>query len=182
MTFTIAPIVEGHGDVAALPVLLRRIQPSLLVARPVRFPRSRLLIDEHLDRAVRIAASNIREKGAVLLVVDSDDDCAAIRGPEFEERMRRVLPQTMVRAVLAVREFEAWIVGGDAQYGVEAPDTAGDLKGRIRDRHGVYSEAADQPRLTSRIDIERLEKCSRSFRKLSKVVREFIDSAGLGVR
>lgn len=173
MSMAIAPIVEGYGDVSALPVLLRRIEPTLQVKRPVRFPRSRLLLDEHLNRAAKIAASNITGSGAVLLVIDSDEDCAARLRLDLESRLSAILPQHVCRVVLAVREFESWIVGGDSEYGVQDSDSAGDLKGRIRRRYGVYGETADQARLVARSDLQLLEQRSRSFRRLMKVVREF---------
>lgn len=75
--------------------------------------------------------------------------------------------------MLPVREFEAWIVGGDSAYGVTDPDNAGDLKGRIQTRYGVYRETVDQPRLIALSDLDLLAKCSRSFRRLRKVVDEF---------
>ncbi|RIK65505.1 MAG: hypothetical protein DCC65_12545 [Planctomycetota bacterium] len=179
MTFEIAPIVEGHGDVAALPVLLRRLAPELHVKRPVRFPRSRLLIDEHLNRAARIAASNISMSGAVLLMIDADEDCAARLGPQLEQRLARLLPQTMCRVVLPVKEFEAWIVGGDSEFDIEDADCTGDLKGLIRERRGEYSEAVDQPRLIANARIELLARRSRSFRRLQAVVREFQQAASI---
>lgn len=177
MSFTVAPIVEGHGDVAALPLLLRRMAPSLDVKRPVRCPKTRLLIPEHLRRAATIAAANILGRGAILLVFDANGDCAAELGPKLEAHLREMVPNRPCRAALAVREFEAWIVGGDAAYGAGDADTAGDLKGRIRRRHGVYSETADQPRLVARSDLALLEERSRSFRRLAKVVREFEEIA-----
>lgn len=175
MSCVVAPIVEGHGDVAALPLLLRMIDPTLSVSRPVRFPRSRLLADDdsHLHRAAAIAASNITGRGVVLLVLDADEDCAAQLGPKLESRLRKLSPQCECRVALAVREFEAWIVGGDAAYDVQDADTAGNLKDRIRERHGVYGETADQPRLIANADLTLLEKRSRSFRHLLKTVREF---------
>lgn len=172
MTFIIAPIVEGHGDVAAVPVLLRRMAPMLLVRRPVRFPRSRLLQEEHLSRAARIAEANIDEDGAVLLVLDADDDCAATLGPELESKLQSAIPNRICRTALAVREFEAWIVGGITTYNTIDPDSTGNLKGLIRDRLGVYGETADQARLIASADLEVLEQRSRSFRRLCKVVRE----------
>jgi len=174
MSVEIAPIVEGHGDVAALPVLLRAIEPLLIVRRPVRFPRTRLLDEGHLERAARIAASNIVHHGVVLLVVDADDDCAAELSVWFAEKLRNRLPDVASRVVLAVHEFEAWIVGGDDAYGVTDADSAGRLKERIRERHGVYSETADQARLIARADLELLQERSRSFRKLRKVVAELL--------
>jgi len=177
MTFIIAPIVEGHGDVAALPVLLRRIAPALQVKRPVRFPRSKLLSDEHLARAALIAAANIAENGAVLLVIDGDEDCAARMGLDLESRLQKVLPRRMSRVVIPVREFESWIVGGDSRSGAQDSDTAGNPKGRIRQWLGVYSETADQARLIASTDLGLLESRSRSFRRLLKVMAEFAKRA-----
>lgn len=173
MSFTIAPIVEGHGDFAAVPILLRRMVPMLAVARPVRFPRSKLIIPAELIRAARIAEANISDQGAVLLVMDADEDCAATLGPQLQQTLSRGLPHRLCRVVLAVREFEAWIVGGDVAYGVDAPDSAGGLKDRIKARYGVYSETIEQPRLIAAADIRRLCAMSRSFQKLQKVVDEF---------
>lgn len=177
MSFIVAPIVEGHGDVAALPVVLRLINAALIVAKPVRFPRTRLLQSVHLVRAARIAAANVPGHGAVLLVMDADEDCAATLGPELQQRLAECLPPSLpARVVLAVREFEAWIVGGDVQYKFDDPDAAGRLKDRIKAAHGKYSETADQPRLAARIDVQRLTEQSRSFRRLRKVVEEFAPS------
>jgi len=173
MSFVIAPIVEGHGDVSALPVLLRRLAPSLHVKRPVRFPRAQLLQHVHLERAVRIASSNIMDHGGVLLVLDADQDCAARLGPDLEAQLRSLLPQRPSRVVVAVREFESWIVAGGPEYGVSDADAAGSPKRRIRDQHGVYSEAADQARLIAVADLDLLERNSRSFRRLRRVIDEF---------
>ena len=174
MGFTLAPIVEGHGDVIALPILLRRMNPALIVKRPVRFPKTKLLIPEHLQRAAIIAASNIQPPGAVLLVMDSDEECAATRAAEMVRLLGESLPGHLCKVALAVREFEAWIVGGDDYYAVPDADVAGNLKGRIRQRYGVYSETADQPRLIARADLSRLEQSSRSFRHLKSVVKQFV--------
>lgn len=174
MSFTVAPIVEGHGDVIALPILLRRMNSALIVKRPVRFPKTKLMMPEHLQRAARIAASNIQTPGAVLLVMDADEECAATRAANMSRLLGEYLPGQMCKVALAVREFEAWIVGGDDYYAVLDADAAGNLEGRIRDRYGVYSETADQPRLIARADLARLEQTSRSFRHLRKVVEQFV--------
>lgn len=173
MSFEVAPIVEGHGDVAALPVLLRRINPSIIVKRPVRFPRNKLVIREHLIRAAEIAAANLTGRGGLLLLLDADEDCAAELGPRLEAQLTEALPQHVCRVVLAVREFEAWIVGGDPAFDVSDPDQCGDLKGRIHHHLGVYSETVDQPRLIAGSNLDRLLQCSRSFQRLHKVVDEF---------
>jgi len=171
MTRIVAPIVEGHGDVAALPILLRRMNPSLQIQKPVRYPKNRLLLDDYLKRAASIAASNIYDDGWILLLLDADEQCAKSLGPSLEQKLSNMSKHNC-RVVLAVREFEAWIVGGDPKMCVVNPDTAGNLKGLIRERYGVYSETVDQPRLIAKADLQLLYERSRSFRQLRKVVDE----------
>jgi hypothetical protein len=60
----IAAIVGGHGEVEAVPILIRRIandiDPSLIVTvDPVlRVPESRLMKPQELERTVELAARN----------------------------------------------------------------------------------------------------------------------------
>jgi hypothetical protein len=173
MSFVVAPIVEGHGDFHAVPVLLRNMAPDLQVARPVRGARSRLVDEAHLVRAGQIAAANIFDRGAVLLIIDADEDCAAQLGPQLRSWLERSLPDRVCRVAVAVREFEAWIVGGRQEYGVVDPDRAGRLKQRIEERLGAYKETVDQPKQIAAADLALLEGRSRSFRHLRKVVTEF---------
>lgn len=173
MSFIVAPIVEGYGDVEAVPLLIRRICPWLTVKKPVRIPRNRLIKPEQLERAALIAASNITDRGGVLLVMDADEDCAAKLGPELERQLSNILPHRLCRVVLIVRKFEAWIVGGHPEFGITNPDQAGDLKGRIRSQFGVYKVTVDQRRLIAAANLESLMERSRSFRRLRKVLDEF---------
>jgi hypothetical protein len=173
LSFTVAPIVEGYGDVDAIRVLIQRLAPELTVGRPVRQGKGKLVNRDGLKHAVHIAAANITERGAVLLVFDADDDCAKTLGPELSAWLSADFPHIVCRVVLAVREFEAWIVGGDAAYGVDEPDRTENLEGRIRDLHGAYKKTVDQPRHISRADFPRLRRLSRSFRRLDRVMEEF---------
>jgi hypothetical protein len=62
MVTRIAPIVEGHGDVLAVPLLIRRIAAELdptafvHVERPIRRPRYTLVRPGELEQAVEVAA------------------------------------------------------------------------------------------------------------------------------
>lgn len=169
MSFTIASIVEGHGDEPSLPVLLRRLVPTARVARPVRFPKTKLLAAEGLTRAVAIARANIRkgEAGMILVVIDADEDCAAELGPGLLQRVKASAYDVECFVALAVHEFESWIVGGHPELDVEDPESAGKPKDRIAQVNGGrYKETVDQPRFTAAIDPERLRARSPSFRRL----------------
>ena len=57
---TIQPIVEGHGDVEAVPVLLRRLVDEAQtwevgVGRSIRRRRSQLVKKAELQKSVRLA-------------------------------------------------------------------------------------------------------------------------------
>lgn len=173
MSFVLAPIVEGYGDVDAVRVLVSLVAPELRVARPVRQGRGKLTHREGLRHAVNIAAANITGPGAILVLFDADHDCAAKLAPTLTAWLADDFPHLTCRVVLAVRGFESWIVGGDAAYGVNDPDHTGDPKRRIETAHGTYKKTVDQPRYIARADFDRLRANSRSFRKFDKVIEEF---------
>src|SRR5262249_13748344 len=112
----IACIVEGDGEVEALPILIRRIaermDPSLAihVRRPSRFPRSQLVRAGGVERAVELAARQVGRQGGVLVLIDSDDDCPAELGPQLLDRARKARSDLPIGVVLAKREFEGWFL------------------------------------------------------------------------
>ena len=82
---TIQPIVEGHGDVTAVPVLLRRFVAEaqawpVRIGRPIRQPRNQLVVEAGVKRAVRLACVQ-PDCGAVLMLFDGNSDCPAELGP-----------------------------------------------------------------------------------------------------
>lgn len=182
-----ACIVEGHGDVQALPVLLRRMTPwrragaFLDVQYPIRVPRDRFLNrPQEFDRYLRLAASKSGEGGWVLVMLDADDDCPGTIGPEVLRRANAILPGHSVSVVFANREFEAWFIGaaaslnghrglsilpGDLDNDPEEPrDAKGWLGRRMSD--GRYGETIDQPAFVALMDMQQTFDRCRSFRKL----------------
>ena len=65
MTVKIGCIVEGHGEVEAVPVLIRRIawdlypELPIIVERPIRAPRNLVVKAGELERRVELAARKI---------------------------------------------------------------------------------------------------------------------------
>lgn len=120
---TIASIVEGDGEVRALPKLLHRIAaelgaPNLLTPTPMRIPRGKITIVGGIERVVAAEALRVSAKGGVLVLLDADDDCPAEFGPLLLARAQAVRPDKRVSVVLANREFEAWFLAA-------APSLAG---------------------------------------------------------
>lgn len=94
MIVRLACLVEGHGEVEAVPVVRRRLAASLQVAlevdKPLRFQKQRLLGRQgELERAVQLAALRAGPGGAILILLDADDDCPAIAGCRLGSRPLR---------------------------------------------------------------------------------------------
>ena len=106
---TIATIVEGDGEVAALP-LLRRLasrddpQLTVYVPPPIRVRRDRFLRrEEEFTRQMRLANAKCGSDGWILVLLDADDDCPASLGSDLLERCQAVAPNARVSVVLANR-------------------------------------------------------------------------------
>lgn len=192
----IACIVEGHGELEAVPVVVRRIaqatNPRLAVqlGHPLRIPKSRLVKPSELERAVEIAARRVGVTGGILIVLDSDDGCPAILGPELLERARRVRSDLPIRVVLAKREFEAWFLAaaeslrgrrGLAQD-LNSPSDPESIRGAkewltahmAEGQH--YVETLDQSALAAVFDLERARRASsfdKFFRDVVSLLRDF---------
>ncbi|MFW6162790.1 MAG: DUF4276 family protein [Planctomycetota bacterium] len=190
MGVSVVSIVEGHSEQQSVPVLLRRLQARLgtyqvRIARPFRVKRNRVVREGELERAVTQALRSRENTGALLLLLDADDDCPVRLGQSLLARCRACtgLP---VAVVLANREFEAWFLGAkDSLRGVRAvrpdaqaptdPETIRGAKERLSANMAGrrYLEVDDQPALATKMDIDLAVRRCRSF---AKFVR---DTAGL---
>ena len=95
----IAPIVEGKGEVEAVPRLLHRLhrhggrQDSLRVNPPIRIKSGSFLHDaEYFRRYIELASRKAQAQvgGHVLILLDCEDDCAGELGPRLLARARQV--------------------------------------------------------------------------------------------
>lgn len=196
--FVVVPVVEGHGDVNAVPILLRRIgfeiEPDRFidVRSPVRGHRSKLSQPAEAERYLELAIRKLDgQPGAVLLLLDADDDCAATLGPQLLEVRRRLRRDVAVSVVLAVAEFETWFLAAseslrgrrglaDDLESPAAPESIRDAKGWLQKRRtdGLsYSPTTDQPALTAVFDMAAARDASPSFDKLWRDVERLMDEA-----
>lgn len=176
---SIAAIVTGHGEVEALPLLVRRVardlDPEVFVdmPRPLRVHESRLRKAGELERHVELAARNA---DGVLVVLDCDDDCPAKEGPALLERAQAARPDRPIEVVLAHREFETWFIAAAESIAgrrglvepLQAPPEPEAIRGAKEwlKRHmkpGRYSEVLDQPKLASAFDMQMARQRSNSF-------------------
>jgi hypothetical protein len=190
----IVPIVEGHGEVAAVPLLLRRIGGELLdttihVGTPIRIPRTRMVKDQHIEKAIGLAMLKLRTHTdghtAILILLDGDGEPPCQLGPEMQQMTARIRPDADIACVVAHLEYETWFVAAADSLvkhgklalaaGEEAPrDPEGQrLRKAWVDKHiahqpGGYSETIDQPRFTSLMDLHECRTRSPSFDKLCR--------------
>ncbi len=168
-------VVEGRGEVYALPNLCARIFNEigahgwLVDQEPVKQPRSRLVDErvrapnrpprtEYLIGALEIAAR--RPADAVLVICDADDDCAATWAPAATGIIRARIAGA---AVMAVREFEAWILAsktGGTTIDAKRIDEIRDAKRRLRQFIPGYKPTVHQLGATRELGIASVRAAS----------------------
>lgn len=188
-----ATIVEGHGEVEAVPILLRRIAESvspetaLEIPRPIRIPRNKVVRAGELERAIGLAAARAGEDGCILLLLDTDDDCPAHLAPRLVERAVAARPDRQIRVVLAKMEYEAWFLAAAASLAgrsgidesVEPPEDAEGIrnaKGWLTARMPPgqsYRETIHQASFSAILDLD-AARSAPSFDKLWRDVSSLI--------
>jgi hypothetical protein len=203
MIVKIGCIVEGYGEVEAVPVLIRRIASNLnpeltiIIERPIRAPRNKVVKAGELERVVELAARNIRGQGAIFIILDSDDNCPAELGPALLDRAAQTRSDLPIAVVLANYEFEAWFLAAaeslrgrrGLRNDIHPPndpeaihDAKGWLSGRMENNR-TYRETRDQPALTELFDLERarhvdsFDKCYREIVRLLGELQKVSDSS-----
>lgn len=186
----ISSVVEGDGEVRALPGLIHRIAmrelpgETLVTPKPVRLPRSKLDVPGQLERYVSLAAGQVTDRGGALVVYDADDDCPKEFAPGLLERSRGVRPDVMVGLVLACREWEAWFLAAASSLAgqrglpadLEPPDDPEGLRGakewlsRRMPPGQSYRATIDQLPLTRTFDFDQALAGSASFDKCYREV------------
>jgi hypothetical protein len=150
----------------------------------IRVPKSRLVRGGELERHVELAARRVAPAGAVLILIDSDDDPACELGPSLLQRAWTARPdmQERIGVVLATREYEAWLLaslpslveGSIPTSDLRGPESIRDAKGALRARLGHYRPTIDQARLTSRMDLSVVREAAPSFDKMWREVQRLL--------
>jgi hypothetical protein len=202
MPSCIASIVEGHGEVEALPVLVRRIllaqNPPCFadVPRPRRVPKGSLIKLGELERYVEVAANQIPAQGAILVVIDSDGELPCVIGPELLARAKAARADTPIGIVLPHYEWENWyLAAAESLAGchgllsdITSPEHAESIRGAKewltkRMQPGrAYSPTADQAALAASLDLEAAKRAPSFDKFYREVLRLFRDAAALPQR
>lgn len=149
------------------------------------------MLPNELEQAVELACRALRSPGAVLILVDSDDDCPKKLAPLLLARATRT-PNSRrpVGVVLANREFESWFIAAAESIAGHAdlrPDLRAPLDPEsIRDAKGWLQEAmppgrrylptVDQPSLAGKFDLNAARRAP-SFDKLYHEIEKFCSLA-----
>lgn len=181
----IATIVEGKGEVEAVPILLRRIgeriRPDLVLdlPRPIRVPRQRVIKAGELEQAIQLAALRAGPEGRILVLLDAETDCPANLAPQLAQRSRDARPDILSRVVLAKSEYESWFLAAagsvagrreisDDSTPPDDPESIRDAKGWLSSRMPLgrsYRPTLDQAALTAVFDLDEA-RAAPSFDKL----------------
>lgn len=130
-SLSVAPIVEGYGEVVAVRRLLERVWTELLkndyieIIKPIRQPRHKLLRrvhglltpdSENLEKAVRFARHKLNQstqataRTLILMLLDSDEDCPAEASAKIKKTIAESTGVETTTVILAKIEYESWFV------------------------------------------------------------------------
>jgi len=194
----IQPIVEGHGDVPSVPILLRRLSSEaheygIQINKSIRQSATKLYTQDGIQKAVELARR--QECSAILIIVDSNDHCPKEIAPDLAGWARQAAGDIPCAMVIAHREFEAWFLAtieslrnrsgllANAASEVDPESIRGAKEALERRMAGgqSYFERTDQPALTQAFDMRVAYQKCRSFRKLVKCFGELAIANGINL-
>jgi hypothetical protein len=198
----VAVIVEGDGEVAAAPILLRRLwyeelggQYIDILGPPIRRKRAEFERQELLQKAIGLAAIKLKhaahpaDPGLVLILFDRDPSllppCSL--APQVLQWATSAFSHLDVVCVVANIEYETWFVAAaeslskyvDLNSNEIVPDAPEDHRcGKkwieSRFRGPKYSETQDQPAMTASMDLSQARRRSPSLDKLCRELKRRI--------
>ncbi len=191
------PIVEGHGEVTAAPVLLRRLLwdhaqcYGVNIGSPIRRTQSQFRREADVHAAVRLALLQ-PECAAILLLFDGEDDCPVELAMEVRGWAQQAAGAVPCDVVIAYREYETWFLAaveslrGQCSIGLEAsapaiPESKRNAKGALEafmPRGSSYAETIHQEKLSAIFDMALAYQRNRSFRKLTKTIGDLLVQLG----
>lgn len=187
-------IVEGHGEVEALPVLIRKILYEHLgcmgwsILHPYRISRSKIVkFDDHLRSSILFGLEKLKEgeSGGILILIDADDDCPVALSEEFKYFIDGMDAGRIISFVVANKEYESWFLASAEMMRSHSSirndavrpnnsdcirDAKGHFSREILNEGVKYAETIEQAKFSAIIDIDAASAASRSFRKFLKEV------------
>jgi hypothetical protein len=160
MRYVIVPIVEGHGEVRAVPILLRNWLRhrrfhryfDVDLAGPVRAAGKGALkvahnADDELGVEHYVEIALLRGPDAIVVILDADEDAPEILASSLLARALSVAPANYPLAVIvARREYEAWFLAAFPTF-------------RFRDGLTTLNFTLTRRSLPPRTDVEAIADC-----------------------
>jgi hypothetical protein len=197
---SIVTIVEGPGEVEALPILLRRIfeekqKYQFNIQKPINaHGLGNLTKRDGFENFLKVALKR-PSCDAILVLIDADVECARDIAKDMANRALIHNPHTATAVVAAKYRYENWFLASletlSSKRGLisELP-TIIDPEGisnpknwltKHKDQGRIYKETLDQAPMSQLIDINLAQERSRSFRRLVNAVGELLDSISSGI-
>lgn len=187
------PIVEGHGEITAVPVLLRRLPHDhaqcfgVAVGTPLRRTQSQFRREADVQTAVRLALGQ-PNCAAVLLLFDGEDDCPVELAGQVLAWARAAAGAVPCEVVIAYREYETWFLAAveslrgrcriaDDAVAPANPESKRNAKGALEafmPGGASYAETIHQQKMSAVFDMALAHRRNRSFRKLTKAVGDLL--------
>jgi hypothetical protein len=194
----IIPIVEGDGEIDAVPNLLTRIlheqecyhfqvhQPALNASGGDNIKKP-----GGVEKFVRLAMLK-NDCAGILVLLDSDGEfCPIEKAKELTERVRMIGTTCPVAVVIAHCEYEAWFLASietvcahehlpnELIYNRDCEATRGAKKWFTDQMQGsrIYKETLHQLEFTRLLDVEKTRSNSRSFRRFCHAVEEILEAS-----
>lgn len=188
------PIVEGDGDLQAVPVLIRRLLQDvhhrfdiqlLPAQRRGEWPRVKREFE-------RFYLSARLHNAPIFWILDFDcDDCVDVHLEErwLKKRAAELDPQGKIEVAFIVKEFESLFLYDEASTRGAFPELPLSIRfptqpEAVRDAKGwlsgalpkgrAYKPTTDQARLTSRLDLHLLRHTSPSFQRFEQALLRLI--------
>ncbi len=193
----IQPIVEGHAEIVAVPILFRRLlgevgRHEVKVAKPIKRNRTQFARRGDVQNVVELALTR-PECRAIVFIFDADDDCPMLLAHDVKIwAVEAAAGRAHCEVVIVNREYEAWFLGSiealRGHRGVK-PDASydGDCEGcrgakeafaRLCEISLGYQATTDQPALTELIDFDILFRRARSFRHMIRAFNTTLAELG----
>jgi len=187
---TLSLVVEGDGDQGAMPVVIRRYLQQhaifdIAVKKPINAKgRTKLLREGELERFARLASLQT-DAVAILVTCDGDKDAACDLGPQVTARCRAAVPHMPIRACLAVREFENWLLASPETLAPDPVEPLDDYEavGAMRfvaawRAPRKYVKPIHQPAFAAKMDLDLVAARCPSFARLLRCVDELVAEIG----
>lgn len=192
----IQTIVEGHGEVAAFPVLLWRLIneaqiSGIFIDEPIRRTQSQFRQEKEIQKAVKLA--KYRKKcDAIIILFDGEDDCPVKIAKDVKNWAQAVTGTTPCEVVVAYREYETWFLAAveslRGKHGIskkasspshpEAKRGAKEALEEFMPQSNAYSETEHQKEMSRFFDMASAYRKNRSFRKLVKSFGDIANALG----